>query len=54
MYLGKDTENVKFYFDEKLLGIIINNALLINTNIKEMFKKASQKLAPLSRLSNHL
>ena len=48
--LGKDTENVKIYFDgnnyvnsneEKKIGISIDNALLLDSRIKEVCEKAS-------------
>ena len=59
--LGKDTEHARFSFDgntsvnrkeEKLLGIIIDNDLSFDTHIKEVCKKASQKLATLSHSAN--
>ena len=59
--LGKATENAKFSFDkntyvnskeEKILGIIKDS--FFNSHIKEGCKKASQKLAALSRLANYL
>ena len=51
MCLGKDTENEKFYFDgntyvnskEKKIDIIIGNALLLNSRIKELFEKTFPK-----------
>lgn len=59
MSLGKVTEDEKFSFDvntwvnskeEKVLGIAIDNAGLLDSHIKEGCKKASQKLPTLSRL----
>ena len=63
MCLGKAPENTKIYFDgntyvnskeEKILGVIIDNDLVFDIHFKEVCKKASQKLAALSRLANYL
>ena len=40
--------------EEKILGVIIDNKLSFKSHIKELCKKASQKLAALSRLSGYL
>ena len=61
--ISLDIENAKFYFDgdayfiskeETILSIMINNALSFDSHIKDVCKKASQKLAALSRLANYL
>ena len=39
---------------EKILCIIMNNALLLDSYIKDVCKKASQRPAALSRLPNYL
>ena len=39
---------------KKKIGISIDNALLLDSRIKEVCKKASQKLGVLSRLVNYL
>ena len=63
MCLGKNTEEETFTFneivmknskEEKILGVIIDNKLSFKSHIKELCKKASQKLAALSRLSGYL
>ena len=64
MCLSKNTKNAKFYFDGNsyvnskkkiyILGIIINNAFLFDSYIKEVLKKATQKLTALSCSTNHL
>ena len=63
MCLSKNTKNAKFYFDgnsyvnskeKKILGIIINNAFLFDSYIKEVLKKATQKLTALSCSKNYL
>ena len=63
MYLGKDTENETFIFnnfifnnsnEEKILGIIINNKLTFKSYIKILCKKTAQEIGALSRLLNHL
>ena len=61
--LGKNTENETFTFkdtimnnskEEKILGIIIHNRLTFSSHIRELCKKASQKISALSRISNQL
>ena len=61
MYLGKNTENGTFTFkdtimnnskEEKILGVIIGNRLTSGSHIRELCKKASQKVSALSRISN--
>ena len=63
MCLGKNTENETLVFnnttmenskEEKILGVIIDNKLNFNSHIRELCKKASQKISALSRISNHL
>ena len=39
---------------KNLLGIIINNAFLFDSYIKEVLKKATQKLTALSCSTNYL
>ena len=61
MFHGKSTENETFTFkdtimnnskEEKILGVIIDNQRIIH--IRELCKKASQKISALSRISNQL
>ena len=63
MCLGKDTRNETFTFKglvmknskgQKILGVTIDNKLTFKSHIKNLCKKASQKIGSLSRLSNHL
>ena len=63
MCLGKNTENETFTFkdtimsnskEEKILGVIIDNRLIVSSHITELCKKASQKMLALSRISNQL
>ena len=63
MCLGKDTRNETFIFKglvmknskkQKILGFTIDNKLTFKSHIKNLCKKASQKIGALSRLSNHL
>ena len=63
MCLGKDTRNETFIFkglvmknskEQKILGVTIDNKLTFKSHIKNLCKKASQKIGALSRLSNHL
>ena len=53
MCLGKDTRNETFIFkslviknskDQKILGVIIENKLTFKSHIKNLCKKASQKI----------
>ena len=61
--LGKYTRNGTFIFkglvmknikEYKILGVTIGNKLTFKIRIKNLCKKASQKVGTLSRLSNHL
>ena len=61
MCLGKDTENETFSFnnfifnnsnEDKKIGI--DNKLTFKSHIKISCKKATRKIAALSRLLNHL
>ena len=61
--LENNTENETFLFnniltgnstEQKILGVIIDNKLNFKSNISKLFKKASQKIAALSRLSSYL
>ena len=63
MCLGKNTENETFTFkntimnnnkEEKILGVIIDNRQTFSSHIRELCKKASQKISALSRISNQL
>ena len=63
MCLGKDTENETFNFkglvmknrkEQTITGVTIDNKLTFKSYIKNLCKKASQKISALSRLSNHL
>ena len=63
MCLGQDTVNKTFVYDniemknskeEKTLGVIIDNNLSFKSHIKNLCKKASQKIWALSRLTNYL
>ena len=40
--------------DEKILRVIIDNRLTFSSHIRELCKKASQKISALSRISNQL
>ena len=62
MCLGKNTENETFIFKdaimnnskgEKILGVI-DNRLTFSSHIRELCKKASEKISALSRISNQL
>ena len=57
------TENETFLFhnilmenskEQKIVGVIIDNKLNFKSYISELCKKASQKIAALSRLSSYL
>ena len=57
------TENETFIFkdtimnnrkEEKIQGVTIDNRLTISSHIRELCKKASQKISALSRISNQL
>ena len=63
MCLGKNTENEIFIFkdtimnnskEEKILGVTIENRLTFTSHIRELCKKASQKISALSRISKQL
>ena len=63
MCLGQNTVNEIFVYDnidkknskvEKILGIIIDNKLRFKSHIKNLCKKASQKIWALSCLMNYL
>ena len=63
MCLGNNTENEIFLFhnilmknskEQKIPGVIIVNKLNFKSHISELRKKASQKIATLSRLSSYL
>ena len=40
--------------EQKILGVTIDNKLIFKIHIKNLCKKASQKISALSMLSNHL
>ena len=63
MCLGKNTENETFIFkdiimnnskEEKILGVTIDNRLTFSSHIRELGKKASQKIMALSGISNQI
>ena len=63
MCRGKNTENETFIFkdttmenskEEKIQGVIIDNRLTFNSQMRELCKKASQKILALSKTSNQL
>ena len=63
MCLGQNTVNETFVCDntemknskeEKILGVIIDNKLRFKSHVKNLCKKASQKIWALSRLINYL
>ena len=63
MCLGQNTVNETFVYDniemknskeEKILGVIIDNKLRFKSHVKNLCKKASQKIWALSRLINYL
>ena len=60
---GRNTENDKFKLDnwllenskeELVLGIIIDNKLAFDSHIKNICRKAGQKLGALLRITNYL
>ena len=63
MCLGKNTEKETYFFnnteiknssEEKNLGITIDNKLKFKSHVKNLCRKASQKIRVLSRLTNYL
>ena len=63
MCLGQNTVNETFVYDniemknskeEKILGVIIDNKLRFRSHVKNLCKKASQKIWALSHLINYL
>ena len=63
MCLGKNTDNETFTFkdtimsnskEEEILGVIIHNRMISSSHIRELCKKAFQKILALSRISNQL
>ena len=59
MCLGKDTRSENFLVmknskEQKILRATIDNNLIFKSHIKNLCKKASQKIGALSGLSNHL
>ena len=63
MCLGNNTENKTFLFhnilmesskEQNILGVTVDNKLNFKSYINELFKKISQKIAALSRLSSYL
>ena len=63
MCLGQNTVKETFVYDniemkssmeEKIFGVIINNKLRFKRHVKNLCKKASQKIWALSRLINYL
>ena len=60
---GRNTENDKFKLDnwllenskeELVIGIIIDNKLTFDSHIKNISRKAGQKLGALLRITNYL
>ena len=63
MCLGKNAENETFIFkdtimnnskEEKILSVTADIRLTFSSHIRELCKKASQKISALSRISNQL
>ena len=63
MYIGRNTENDKFEFDnlllenskeEVVLGVTIDNKLTFDSHIKNICRKTGQKLGALLRIINYL
>ena len=63
MCLGKNAENETYFFnstemknsnEEKILRIIIDNKPKFKSHVKDLCKKASQKIWALPRLTNYL
>ena len=61
--LSENAENEAFIFkdtirdnskEKKILGVTIDNRFTFSNHIKELCKKASQKISALSRISNQL
>ena len=49
-----ENEIIKNTLQEKLLGIVIDNRLTFETNVKNLCKKARQKLHALARIANYI
>ena len=63
MCIGRNTDNDKFEFDklllenskeEVVLGVTIDNKLPFNSHIKNISRKACQKLGASLRITNYL
>ena len=63
LFLGKNRENEKYFFnntemknssEEKILGITIDNKLKFKNPVKNLCKKASEKIWALPSLTNYL
>ena len=63
MCIGRNTDNDKFEFDklllenskeEVVLGVTIDNKLPFNSHIKNICRKAGQKLGASLRITNDL
>ena len=63
MYIGRNTKNDKFEFDnfllenskeEDVLGVTIDNKLKFDSHIKNICRKTGQKLGALLRITNYL
>ena len=63
MCIGRNTENYKFEFDnfllenskeEVVLGVTIDNNLTFDSHIKNICRKAGQKLGALLRITDYL
>ena len=61
MWIDRNTENDKFEFDnlilensKAVLGVTIDNKLTFESHIKNICRKAGQKLCALVRTTNYL
>ena len=49
-----ENEIIKNSLQEKLLGIVVNNRLTFNPHVKNLCKKAGEKLHALARIANYM
>ena len=54
MNSSKENNIMKNRKEQKILGVTIDNKLTFKSHIKSLFKKVSQEIGALSRLSNHI
>ena len=49
-----DDTNIKSSSSKKLLGVLIDNKLTFNEHVSKLYKKASNKLLALARISKYM